>query len=371
MEESEKRRQRLQTFRTDADQVGHDGDEAGSSSNLCNPLLETSEVQESCTTPRFDFYTDPMAAFSSNRQRGTISISTQNPRSRFSPHGSGRSPVPMMQFPPSSGPRNLEVAQRMLQNGNPYHNSGPMNSEITPPHIDQSWNSNSLSPRIYQAGHPNLINPGPMNPGFYPSQNHWSNQRMHQVGAPYLSSGPLRSPTPWMSPHHNANIDNNNLQQWHSQTLPGFDAASGSSYYSGNSPMVSHGPSSGYNWRGSPRFSTPYQHRDYGGAGRGQGSGTFKSPNSGRSGGRGTGSYGFYLKSMVEDPWKYLDPIKWTEVNRSKVPAKHRTPQSFNESNSIKRPKVSKGFDNSSSKKSLADYLAEAFNEAVEDTAAV
>jgi hypothetical protein len=70
MEESENRRDRLKAMRMQAAQaeVSNNVESSGVPGCLSNPLIETSVVQESCT-PRFDFYTDPMSAFSDSRKR--------------------------------------------------------------------------------------------------------------------------------------------------------------------------------------------------------------------------------------------------------------------------------------------------------------
>ena len=79
MEESEKRKERLNALRREADQAGVHGDSEnfmGASYTLANPLIEASvppsvhaELQ---AAPRFDYYTDPMSAFSANK-RGKVS----------------------------------------------------------------------------------------------------------------------------------------------------------------------------------------------------------------------------------------------------------------------------------------------------------
>ncbi|KAK0577494.1 hypothetical protein LWI29_033965 [Acer saccharum] len=54
-------------------EVGSNAEALSGPSSLSNPLLEnpaTQPVQESYATPRFDFYTDPMSAFSTNKKRG-------------------------------------------------------------------------------------------------------------------------------------------------------------------------------------------------------------------------------------------------------------------------------------------------------------
>lgn len=76
MEESEERRERLKAMRMEAAQTEVSGSVNTSTmaAHLSNPLVEGClPVQEdSCVTPRFDFYTDPMAAFSNNKRRSKV-----------------------------------------------------------------------------------------------------------------------------------------------------------------------------------------------------------------------------------------------------------------------------------------------------------
>ncbi|KAL0325721.1 UNVERIFIED_CONTAM: protein SICKLE [Sesamum radiatum] len=70
MEESEKRRERLKAMRMEAARAGVNTDSESSglpSRGLSNPLIESETTSASplqYTSPRFDYYTDPMAAFS-------------------------------------------------------------------------------------------------------------------------------------------------------------------------------------------------------------------------------------------------------------------------------------------------------------------
>lgn len=75
MEESEKRRERLRAMRAEAARSENSNSIEASAmpGYLSNPLVEISAAfpaqEESRRTPRFDFYTDPMAAFSGNNRR--------------------------------------------------------------------------------------------------------------------------------------------------------------------------------------------------------------------------------------------------------------------------------------------------------------
>lgn len=102
MEESEKRRERLNAVRMQAAQSEFSINVASSSMpvSLSNPLIETSAtmaVQEESCAPRFDFYTDPMAAFSDSRKRSEAGNQIrQDYFTSPSNHGS-----PMARFSPS------------------------------------------------------------------------------------------------------------------------------------------------------------------------------------------------------------------------------------------------------------------------------
>lgn len=165
-------------------------------------------------------------------------------------------------------------------------------------------------------------------------------------------------------------------------------------------------------YAGSPNFSSPPQGRGNwphnspgtgpgrggglspgpgpgrGGRGRGQWDGSrMTSPSSSYSGGRGRGRgyvYGqgqarsFYNKSMVEDPWESLTPVIWQGEKENDVKSFgnnryfQKTP-GFQKTPIAKKARVSNPFDASNSKKgsSLAEYLAESFDEAVEEAATI
>lgn len=80
MEESEKRKERLKAMRMEAAQAGlhsEAGNSVGVFQSLTNPLIEPSASSsmpaDSRASPRFDFYTDPMAAFSANKRGSKVS----------------------------------------------------------------------------------------------------------------------------------------------------------------------------------------------------------------------------------------------------------------------------------------------------------
>nr|GMD88878.1 protein SICKLE-like [Ipomoea batatas] len=84
MEESEKRRERLKAMRQEAAQAGTQ-DEVENSMDLANPLIESQAAQpgiaEPYSRPRFDFYTDPMAAYSADKRQSKHSPQVPQPYS--------------------------------------------------------------------------------------------------------------------------------------------------------------------------------------------------------------------------------------------------------------------------------------------------
>lgn len=93
MEESEKRKERLKALRMEASQSGDYDEGLGSSSvgygGLANPLTDSpSGKVESygMPRPRFDYYTDPMSAFSANK-RSNNKVSPQVSQQCYTPPG--------------------------------------------------------------------------------------------------------------------------------------------------------------------------------------------------------------------------------------------------------------------------------------------
>ncbi|KAA8528365.1 hypothetical protein F0562_035720 [Nyssa sinensis] len=332
MEESAKRKERLKAMRMEASQAGvyNDGGSYSGSHGLSNPLIETSAALpaqvESNATPRFDYYTDPLSAFSGHKRNSNAS--NQNPSGYFTPPTGPRNPE-ITPPPAHQAQAYYSPDQRMYQTRAPHYSSGPYRSPIgmaspfgahqgTPPRV---WNgSGGSSSYCFPSNSPRGGNfPSP---GFV------------QGGSPGINSGQGRGP--WFS----------------------------------NSPS----PGSGY--KGSPSPNS--------GRGRGRWFGSGMSPGSGRSGGRGLGSRDrvsadlrpdlYYNKSMVEDPWKLLKPVIWRRANFAVKSL--NTPDSLKswlpKSISMKKARVSEASNVSTSKPtgpSLAEYLAASFNDAVNDEA--
>ncbi|XP_038716944.1 protein SICKLE-like isoform X3 [Tripterygium wilfordii] len=285
---------------------------------LSNPLIEnspTAMMEESSKTARFDFYSDPVAAFSSSKKSMTGNLIAQayaappthggSPETRFSPsaqvqpshyspHQRHQRPVHYSGFTPHRSPAGM---------GSPF----PMLQGTTP----GGWNR----------------------PGSIPNYGFPSN-----AGAGTLA--------------------------------PGSDAYG---------PGVVHGQSRGH-WLGtSPKFTSGHGGTHISGRGIGYWHGSSMSPGSGRSGGRGRGFHPrglqpdrtlgperFYNKSMVEDPWQHLKPVIWKSLD---------TPGSSNswlpKSISMKKARVPEAPNKTNSQRSLAEYLAASFDEAVNDAAGV
>ncbi|KAI3942471.1 hypothetical protein MKW98_013123 [Papaver atlanticum] len=133
MEESEKRRERLKAMREEANsEASHNVGTSLPTINLANPLVETSSVPQRPTgARRFDYYTDPMAAFSGNKR--TNSHMYQAPPNSFPP------PItpPTQSYP--SGPRNFypipppSHQQQRAFEANPHHNPNSWRSPVAPP----------------------------------------------------------------------------------------------------------------------------------------------------------------------------------------------------------------------------------------------
>ncbi|MCL7034363.1 hypothetical protein MKW94_004640 [Papaver nudicaule] len=309
MEESEKRRERLKAMREEANsEASHNAGTSMPTINLANPLLESSSVPQRPTgIRRFDYYTDPMAAFSGNK-RTNNHIYQALPNS-FSPPNTQSAPS----YP--SGPRNFypipppsHQPQRAFESTPPYHNP------------NNSWRS-------------------PVAPPFHGSGNHGP-----PPGAWNRPGGVDHPPGAWKRP-----------------------AGAGGYGFSSNSSFGGYrGTGSG---RGvSPRPSPSSSPNPYPGGGSNYTFNNRPSPGSGRGGGRGRGSHActsarerpemFYSKSMMEDPWKLLKPVA-----RNLVGSEDWLPKSITK----KKPRTSESTINLGSQQSLAEFLAASLEEATND----
>ncbi|KAF5740141.1 RNA-binding protein FUS isoform X2 [Tripterygium wilfordii] len=354
-EASDKRKERLKAMRMEASaaekQVSSHVETYTGSGFLPNPLIETSAttmMQESSKTPRFDFYTDPMAAFSTNKKskasnhiaQADVAPTTHSgsPETRFSPSFQG-SVNPEMAPPVHQGQQSYYSPHQSYQR--PVYYSGfaphrsparmgspfPMHQGTTP----GGWNR------------PGSIPPFPMHQGTTPGG--WNRpERIPNYGFPSNAGAGTVSPD-----------------------------------FGVYGPGVDHGQSRGH-WLGtSPNRASGHGGGPSSGRGRGHWHGSSMSPGSGRSGGRGRGFHPrglqpdgtlgperLYDKSMVEDPWQHLKPIIWKSLDTPGT-SNSWLPQSI----SMKKERVPESRNKTSSQPSLAEYLAASFNEAVDDAAGV
>ncbi|MED6174240.1 hypothetical protein PIB30_067232 [Stylosanthes scabra] len=110
MEDSEQRKKRLKEMRMRADQAEVSGGVEGSGipALLSNPLIETSSTthsqDRSSAAPRFDFYTDPMNAFSSQRRNNPHMQSAQDylPQANFARSPAAQGPAYPRMVPSAS-----------------------------------------------------------------------------------------------------------------------------------------------------------------------------------------------------------------------------------------------------------------------------
>ncbi|XP_041003561.1 protein SICKLE-like isoform X2 [Juglans microcarpa x Juglans regia] len=330
MEDSAKRRERLKAMRMQADQaeVPNNSESTGMPGCLSNPLIETATmaVQESCA-PRFDFYTDPMSAFSDSKKSNKAGNQIR-PDCFTSPSNSGS---PMARFSPSlPGPRNPSLAHQ----------------------IQSSWSPNQIMYQPQGMASPHQSSVGMASP------------HRNLVGM----ASPHQSPVGIVSPF-----------SMHPQTPEAWNGSTGptSHSFSSNPSRGGHLPSPGFGPRGIPHPTLGSSgSRQYGssmspglgqssGRGRGGSHARFSAP------GRALGPEQFYNESMLEDPWKFTKPVIWKSMYASVNYL--NSPDSSNswttKSHSSKKARVSEALNKSSHQPSLAEYLAASFKEAVDDGA--
>lgn len=324
MEESAQRRERLKAMRMEASQEASTNNNMSDHSavSLSNPLVESTANTESQVQPfaqSFNYYTDPMAAYSGNKQRSKVSPQISHDYSSNPQRPWSNEAFPSPSFRPHI---NHSPNQRMQQPQGQYANPNYAYTSNPP----QGGNFPSPSPGGYH---------GPQSFGYPSPQPHFTSGPNRGYPSPRFTNSPAHGsgrgyPSPGPGPHFR------------------------------NSP--NHGPGQG----GYPNTG-PYQ-------GRGQWSGNSMGPGPsygrGRGGGRGRGRGGahdhasaehqpdrFYSKSMVEDPWKFLEPVIWKSNKKQWIP----------HSVSAKKPRVLESPKQSSSQPSLAEILAASFNEAASD----
>ncbi|XP_047169438.1 protein SICKLE isoform X3 [Vigna umbellata] len=342
MEDSEQRKKRLREMRMQADHADVSGAVEGSAmpGSLSNPLIEAPLTMpswdKSNAAPRFDFYTDPMSAFSSNKRNNTSIQAAPD------------------SFPPNVGP------SPMAQYSSPH------------PDITESTNPRMTLPpfQVSAPAYGNLDFSGPRGPAHDNFLFHPSSVGRHPNPRFEPSGGPLYNSTQGIA--HRASYSPN--------PSPGYRNSPGPSYSPNPSPGYSNSPRPSY----SPNPSPGYRSNPRPGQGRGRG--VWHNPGSsvsGRGSGRGPNFHGhlsnenpgpgpnrFYKSSMVEDPWNHLEPKIWEAINGSLHSS--RIPEKVKPWISKSKSTIGEGSSAASvkfrSEPSLAEYLATAFNEAANDT---
>ncbi|KAA0041755.1 ACT11D09.5 [Cucumis melo var. makuwa] len=294
--------------------------------HLSNPLVESSATMMGqlapCTTPRFDYYTNPMAAFSTSKKKGKIE--NQLVSDNFVPyHHNTSSPT----FP---GLRNPEMSSASTHQ---FHQCSP----------DRRMFYARGDSEAGGHGSPGMPRPYAVDQG---DPHMWRGSKR-----PFVNQYPTHPPREMNSPSHVSRPRGN------SYTNPTQDRAN----YRSSSPnpgfLGSFSPGRGShghhgNMTPSPRF----------GYGRGTGShGRHSSLD------KSPGPEQFYNVSMLEDPWKVLQPCIWTTIapsSNSTEPSESWISTKFG----TKKARVSDSSSGrSNSQPSLAEYLAASFKEAIED----
>ncbi|XP_020235156.1 protein SICKLE isoform X2 [Cajanus cajan] len=364
MEDSEQRKKRLKEMRMQADQAEVSGGVEGSPMPgfLSNPLIEAPSTMpsqdRSYAAPRFDYYTDPMSAFSSNKR---YNASIQAAPDNFPPSKFGGSPVAQYSspHPESTNPQVTPPPNQLSPAA--YRNpvwSGPKE----PPHYNFSFHPSSgganASPRFEPSGGPSYNSTQGI--AHRPSFNH----NNYALGTAHIPNFSPNNPAQGIT--HRPSFSPNNYAQG-TAYIPNYSPNNPAQGIT-NRPSYSPNPSPGY--RNSP---SPVQ-----GRGRGfwrntgspvSGRGNFHDYRSNENISRGPAQ--FYKSSMVEDPWKHLEPIIWKansgSLNTTHIPKNSKPWISKSTSTKTEGSSAAPASDKFSSEPSLAEYLAAAFKEAAND----
>ncbi|KAG6506878.1 protein SICKLE-like [Zingiber officinale] len=325
MEESAKRKAKLQAVRLEAAQAVASNQSSHSSSSSTSFLPSPSpsllrlppprfgdrpELQTPPPAPRFDFYTDPMSAFSdSKRMRGADASGGFSP---FSP----RRPTP-----PSS----------------PSFPYGIRNT-----YVDSSY------PAYHQTPHPSDSSSYRM-PSRVPHNSSWRSPIQSQSSLSGHQGSPVTGLGSWNTSGGSSGR--------------GFQANPSGSFF--GSPHFSLGGS---------QLSDAQTNSSYSDFGRGRG-GQYSGGSGSRSiGGRGQRFNGrvstrddiasYFRKSMLEDPWRDMEPVVGDILEPMAGPG-YWLPESLSRKNS-KVPETESRYK-LESKSSLAEFLAASLEEAISD----
>ncbi|VAH20633.1 unnamed protein product [Triticum turgidum subsp. durum] len=409
-ESSANRRERLLALRSSAAAAAASSTSSSPSAAPPPPAWDLPEPDLAPTSSaprprsRFDFYTNPGAAFSS------ATAAVPQKRKNADPPGPNPAPAPPHgnygnNYPP---PHQHHMAQSPMEGapGNspwrsPMQFQTPMSGyRGTPPGPPPHWNSHSASPAQDPYPHqtnfgfrgPNVGRGGsPMNygPGGSPMNYGPRGNPMNYGpgGSPmsYEPRGSPRSYVPRGSPHSSSGRGRGE-NYYHSPGLRGRGGRGGFQNHSGSQDQRNFYRKSMVDdpWQGlQPIVGSilpiddanswlPESLRKKETPNQGRGENYYHSPGSRGRGGRGgfqnhSGSQdqrNFYRKSMVDDPWQGLQPIvgnilKPIDGAKSWLPESLRKKETPNQGRTISNP---------TSGLSLAEYLASSFNEASDES---
>lgn len=308
--------------------------------SLSNPLLELPESHLPSSSQSFNYYTDPMAAYSGNKQRSKVSpqISQDYSSTPQRPRTNEMLSSPSFQ-PHINHSTNPRWQQPQGQYANPnyaYTSNASQGGNLPCLSLDsqgRGWNNIRPRPGGYH---------GPGSVGYPSPQPHFTSGPAHGLGqggypSPRFTNSPSQgsgrgypSPGSGSEPHFRNSMS------------PGQGA------YSRVGPNQSRGQ-----WQANSVSPGPSS---------GRGRGGWSGGGRGRGGARNHVSAEdrpdlFFNKSMVEDPWKFLEPVIWKSTKKQWLP----------HSISAKKPKVLESSRQSSPQPSLAEILAASFNAASSD----
>ncbi|BBG95871.1 hydroxyproline-rich glycoprotein family protein [Prunus dulcis] len=373
---------------------------------LSNPFAEDSAAipvhKEPCAPSRFDFYTDPMAAFSSDTKR--VKVGNQIVPSNFGRSNTGGSPMARLSSALSGGPRNPEMTAP------PSHQFQSNYSPDQRMYQVQQGFCQNFGPQRNPIG---IARPFPMHHGNPPEV--WNGaEGAANYSFPSDPSRECRFPGPGFRPPGSPGFRPPGSPGFRPPGSPGLRPQGSSGFGPPGSPGFRPPGSPGFGPQGSPGFGPP------GSPGFGPpaspGFRPLGSPGSNSGQGRGTGvaivqaliqymeailvlvqvqeevggtgaqvldrdgevEEGWALMVVLQwknnwgqsDPWKFLKPVIWkgvdTPMKRFYSPGSSKPP--IEKSSSTKDASISEGSNKSTSQPSLAEYLAASFNDAVKDT---
>lgn len=366
MEESAKRREKLKAMRMEAAdaEVSNTVNTFVVPCHLENPLDENSATQpskeDSSATQRFDFYTDPMSAFSGNKRN---KASNEIPQDISTPPSNSSSPM-LQHSSYLSGPKNLETTPSPV---NQFQTNYSHQNHGSPVGRGGHYSSHQRTP-------PGRYGPSPLHQGTPPGMM-YGRPSSQQITPPGMYASYPNQATPGMyAPPPSYQGTPPGPPYSHQGTPPGrygprpsHQGMYGPPSHQGTPPGI---------WNASGGFSSPSPgFRPRGSPGSGRGGSPYSNNTSGRGrGGRGRGGHDFvtaeerpdrfYNKSMVEDPWKFLEPVIWGGGTSSKL----WLPKSL----AKKKARVTEGSPKQiTSRGSLAEFLVASFEEAVEEGSSV